>query len=860
MTRDTPPHPLIGRQRDIQALEALLEEHRLVTILGPAGMGKTSLARQLAHQRGAPMVELAHAHDMDAFCAALVDRLRLAVPPSDDAQARAQQIGDQLEDQGVELLVLDNLEQLTHLATPLLQQWLQQAPELHLLVTSRHRLPLRQARLHNLEPLSLPGGQADGDAVALFLERARALDPDYASHPGDLDAIRQVVRRLDGIPLAIELAAARARTLSPVSMLERLDERFALLSLHSLDIDARQEVLESALEWSWVLLEPWEQQALAQLSVLEEGFPLQAAEAVLAPSPQEPPALDALESLLDKSLLRAWRGPGGQRQFGFYESIRAFGARKLRLPPHDQHPGQAAGRYRRWAAQQARRGQPPAQSHLQAALRLCLDSDPPEAEATEQALHLALALDPLMSTRGPLAAWEQTLTQLLARPMEGLDALQARVREALGNLARTRGHLEGALEHLATARALAAGCKDAAAEASVIASMGIALHERGRLEQAQSHHQEALARFEALGDRRQQARALGSLAILHHEQGRLRQAEQSYHLALQILGQEGDARSQAIFTISLGDLHKEERHLALAHQCYQRALALLEGAPDPRVEAVILGNLGGLALEEGQLEEAAQLHQQAIERLKKVGDIRLEKIFTGYLGLGRHLQGNVASAWMQYQDAMLPLRQAGDLRHEAIFQGYLGVAEVALGRQEGARRALERAGELLAQLGDQLLQTAHALHRAHLEPPPQEELGRLLGRARRDAQRSDEVRHALELWQRRSQEQSQPVLRVSQDARSFWLPDGEEVSLGRRRAPRLLLQRLCQQRLQEPGEGLSVYDLMEAGWPGEELHPESGTNRVYVALNTLRKMGLRQLLLHRDDGYLLDPEVALEVS
>ncbi|MEL6179654.1 MAG: tetratricopeptide repeat protein, partial [Myxococcota bacterium] len=524
------------------------------------------------------------------------------------------------------------------------------------------------------------------------------------------------------------------------------------------------------------------------------------------------------------------------------------------------------------------------------------------------ALRALVALSPWVTTHGPYTQHLDLLTQAMSLAGEVDAPLQAQALEVRGNLRRQRGQLDEALVDLRQALDLARQCGDRSTEGSVVANLGIAAHERGLLDEAQQLHAEARAIWAELGDRRREGRALGSLAILHQEQGRLDEAERCYQQALLIFRDEMDRRSEGIFLINLGELYKEQRHLPLARHHYTQALTIVRDLGDRRLEAVVLGNLGGLDQEEERLDEAQELREQAVILLREVGDRRLEGVFTGYLGALHHTRGRPAKARDLYRDAIARLSEAGDRRFEGIFWGYLGAAEASLDRLDAAQEAFTQAEQRLGELGDTLLLTALALHRVHLpltearnhesqgqadEATQERDRARSMmadalrsppieGRSEHPdatpAARSDEVRFALRLLEQRLEVLSDDIpvpevpgvstavssapegaLLVSKDGRAFQLPDGESVSLGRRRAPRRILQRLVEHRQSEDDENLSVYDLMEAGWPGEKLHPEAGTNRVYVAVTTLRNLGLRDLLVYRDEGYLLDPSVPVVV-
>ena len=933
----------IGRAADLERLEALYDGQgqRLVTLLGPAGIGKTRLSRRYgATQQWAGSVwfcDLSPATDLEGLCAVVASALGVTPPPSADDEELLDVLAEALHGKGQALLICDNVEQVIQGAARAVEAWLTGAPELRFLVTSRERLRLPAEVVHELDHLSLPEeGEHPSEAVELFVERARQVRPGFSPTEEDAPVLATIVRQLDGLPLAIELAAARMRVLSPSALLERMGDRFALLRGTHRGADPRQATLWNALEWSWRLMSPWERRTLAQCAVFRGGFTLDAAEAVVQLSDQSAPLImDVVQSLCDKSLVRTWEVAGGELRFGFYASVQAFAEKQLEAEGVDR---EALGeRLARWALsaaeRQAARAYGPA--GREALAWLARERDNLSAVAHEAlrrgdrstALRALATLDPLVTSQGPYTHHLELLTRAMALDGEAEASLRARALEMRGNLRRLRGQLDEALEDLGEALPLAREGGDRAVEGSVVANLGIAVHERGRLDEAQALHAEARSIWAELGDRRREGRALGSLAILHQEQGRLDEAERCYQRALSIFKDEGDRRSEGIFLINLGELYKEQHHLPLARHHYAQALDIVQGLGDRRLEGVVMGNLGGIAQEEERLDEAQTLRERAVALLREVGDRRLEGVFTGYLGALHHARRHPERARDLYQDALTRLAEAGDRRFEGIFLGYLGAAEADLARAEAAKAAFARSEERLVELGDPLLLTALALHRVHLQiataraqerlddarrhrelarqmmisalrsgPGAADEGGASPGDPEATpAARSDEVRFALRLLEQHlealgdelpeepvsrdvavreaapegaasgdeaSGDEAEPpagALWVGRDGRAFRLPDGETVSLGRRRAPRLILQRLVELRLDEEAESLSVYELMEAGWPGEKLHPEAGTNRVYVAVTTLRNLGLRDLLVYRDEGYTLDPSVPVAV-
>src|ERR1700722_10311179 len=435
-----PKHPVaapasrfIGRAADLAALTRLFGEgRRLVTVWGPAGMGKTRLAQEFAlasaearPDEAAWLCELEEARDLKAFCGVVARALNAAVAAGKKDAGIVARIGRVLAAQGPALLVLDNLEQVIETAAGVLDAWVRAAPEVRFLVTSRERTRLPGEVSYELSPLSLPEPDRAGDvtgrseAVELFLDRANAHRPRRPLGDESAELVGALVRKLEGIPLAIELAAARADVLGLEGLLARLPHPLDLLGGSLRGVDARQVTMRNAVAWSWDLLDEPDRRALARCSVFHGGFSLAAADVVLGE-----PALDRVQSLRDKSLLRvlareAPAEPGGAAarppatiRFSLYEAVRQLAAEKLVERGEGDLVGQrhaacylAAGGAH--AAAWERAGSVDALDrigeelpNLLAVVDRALDG-PSSSASVSEALRALMVIDPVLATRGP---------------------------------------------------------------------------------------------------------------------------------------------------------------------------------------------------------------------------------------------------------------------------------------------------------------------------------------------------------------------------------------------------------------------------------------------------------------------------
>jgi tetratricopeptide (TPR) repeat protein len=703
------------------------------------------------------------------------------------------------------------------------------------------------------------------------------VSPDFEADDRELVAITAIAERLDGIPLAIELAASRVRILKPSELLPRLLKHLDALGSGGRDTTERQRTLAGAVAWSWDILGDDERDAMAQLAVFSGGFTLEMAEALLVTSGD---SLELVANLSDKSMLRDQSTPGRERRFGFYATIADFAQRRL-----DERDDATAVMTRHAQVMVALGERLALAVHTQDGERALerLAAERPnllkssayalESGDGEMAIRTTVALDSILSTRGPFARYRALLDDSLMLDVD--PPLRARALHCRGNLHRLQGRGDDAIIDLSEARRLGAEAGDKAQEAASVAALGIAQHELGNLAEAETLHDEALGLARQAGDRRTEARALGSLAIMRDEQGRADDAQVLYEQALALFRQIKDRRSIGVFLSNLGDLHYEQGRSREARNHYEQALEIVRDIGDLRVEAVVLGNLGGVHQDLGELDQALTRREEAVNRLRSVGDGRLLGVFQGYRGSVHLERGQLGDALVDLRDAIDRVRAAGDRRYEGLFWCFLAVAQAQLGRPEEARAAFDTGVSLLETVGDPLLVAAASVHRAHehLAHDPDGAVRALTAAHASEHSneveaptRSGEVRFAIRLLNKALGDRSPvleavvPRLVVESEGKTFTPPNGEPVDLSRRRSLRLVLLSLSALRLSSPGQSMSVDEILAAGWPGERVMAEAGANRVYVVVATLRKLGLRELLISRDDGYLLDPETRLDYS
>ena len=514
------PPPLssfVGREEELAAVERLLDHTRLLTLTGPGGSGKTRLALRAAadllprYEDGAFFVDLSPVTDPDLVPAAAAKVLGV---PEAAGRPVLEEVKDHLRNREL-LLVADNFEQVTE-AGPVIEELLLCAPGLRTMVTSRVVLSLQGEQEYPVPPLQVPdAGGLPGDlatlgaveAVRLFVERAVAASPRFALTGENAPAVAEICARLDGLPLAIELAATRTKVLTPDQILSRLKQSLSLLTSGARSLPERQRTLRGAIAWSYDLLDPVEQRLFARLSVFTGGWTLESAEAVCDPGELGLDILDGLASLVDKSLIRRVEPPGRPSRFSMLETIREFGLERLEasgdLEPvrrrHAEHflslaeeaePHLTAADQGEWLDRCDTE-----HANIRAALRWAVDRG--DADRAQTA---AGALWRFWQQRGHLAEGLRWLEEVLAMPSgQGRTAARAKALAGAGGVAwwTDRGASRAVYEEaLAIERELG----DPTRLAEALYNQAFAVADEHDLESAARLLEESLALFRQVGD------------------------------------------------------------------------------------------------------------------------------------------------------------------------------------------------------------------------------------------------------------------------------------------------------------------------------------------------------------------------
>jgi predicted ATPase len=681
--------PLIGREREVATAVRLLrrERVRLVTFTGPGGTGKTRLALQVAVELrdvlvgGVFFVSLASLNDPTLVIPTIARALGIRESMGQPLFARLVEV---LQQKPV-LLLLDNFEQVVE-AAPQVADLLTSCPQLKLLVTSREVLHVRSEHEFAVPPLALPdpahlpklAALARTPAVALFLQRAQAARPEFKLTSTNARAVAEICVRLDGLPLAIELAAARMKLLSPQTLLARLDQPLIILTGGARDVPARQQTLRNTIEWSYQLLNAREQRLFRWLSVFVSGCSLQAAEAVCSgPDDGAGQVLDGVASLVDKSLLQRVEPTGGgseeqeDQRLLMLETIREYGVEALIASGEGDVARQAHADY---------------------------------------FLHLAEEAEPEL--KGPLlVAWLERLERehdnlraALQWALEGGSAEVAlRLGIALERFWVVRGQRNEGLAFLQRALAGSAGVA-ATIRAKALLAAGRLAFNQSNYDRGEVLAQEGLALFRELGDKRGIALSLNRLGVAAWRRGDYRSARVLLEEDLTLFREMGDRDRVAWSLFMHGLLDNKQGDYAVACSRFEESLALFRELGNKRGIAASLTQLAGtLFVSQGNRDMIYPLLEQGLSLDREVGDREGMAVASLLLGWVALKQGDRATARSRAEESLTLYREMEHREGMAEALCMLGKVEAAGGHHAFARTLYEESLAMAQEIGDREL-------------------------------------------------------------------------------------------------------------------------------------------------------------
>jgi predicted ATPase/class 3 adenylate cyclase len=636
--RDNLPPQLtsfVGRQEEIAEVKRLLGRVRLLTLTGAGGTGKSRLALQVAAEllpeleHGALFVDLSAVTDPALVPAAVARALRV---PEVAGRPVLEAVKDHLRDQEL-LLVVDNFEQVVA-AGPLVEELLTAAPRLKVLVTSRVALGLRGEQEYDVPVLSR------AEAVRLFSERAQAVRPGFRVTDENAGAVAEIAARLDGLPLAIELAATRTKVLSPEQMLPRLAQRLSVLTSGARTLPERQRTLRNAIAWSHDLLGDAEQRWFARLSVFAGGWTLPSAEAVCDPTGLGLDALEALASLVDQSLVRRTDPTDGGPRFSMLETIREFGQERL-AAGGDLDPVRA--RHARHFLDLAEEAAPHLtaddqgewldrcdleHANLRAALRWAI-----QAGEADRAQRAAGALWRFWQQRGHLAEGRQWLQEVLAMPSgQPPTAARATALTGAGGIAWWQEDIPAARAFYAEALAIERRLGDPGRTAEALYNQAFVAGAAGDFDAAGRFFQESLELFRRAGDEAGVTRAQWMVVIPDLVAGRWERTIATAEEAVAAWRRAGDRLSLADGLVWTAVVYARAGRPADARAAVAEALEAFRQVDSPMGMVSVLLSLTYLARWEERYEDAVRLAGAAESLRERVGG-RVPLVFlSGFLG------------------------------------------------------------------------------------------------------------------------------------------------------------------------------------------------------------------------------------
>lgn len=708
----------IGREREIEEVSRLSAGTRLLTLTGSGGCGKTRLSLEVArrlvdeYRDGTWLVEFAPLADPGLVAQTVATALGV---PERPGMMICQALIEHLSAKRL-VIVLDNCEHLLSACAELSDAILRSCPQVFILANSRECMGIAGETTYRVPSLSLPDpkqplvreGLIEFESVRLFVDRATQVQSSFAVTDQNAAPLASVCYRLDGIPLAIELAAARIRTLSVEELNERLDDRFRLLTGGSRTALPRQQTLRSLIDWSYDLLNETEKALFCRLAVFAGGWTLESAEQVCSGEPVEiGDVLSVITSLCDKSLVVASEGSSTTR-YRMLETIRQYARDRLFESGEGSHWRDRHLAHFLELAEEA-------EKHMSGPNQLlwldCLDAEHDNLRSvlewsshdeSEQkpCLRIAVALGRFWLVRGHFSEGRGWLSELLAADeSKPADSVRATALNVLGSLAWQQGDYKTSQSHYEMGLAVWRELCEPSGVAQSLKLLGDVEAQRGDFAAAQRLYVEGLTIFQDLGDDRGVAGSLTNLGTLAYRVGDFEAARRLLESALSVQRERGDHWAITHSLTNLGTIAFEKGELDAARTFYEESLRIRRDIGNRQGIATSLNGLGCVALEQGDSLQASALFEESLAMRRKLGDRAGVAQSISNLGNVASFERDYSAARVHYEEGLAIWREIGDLRGIAYSLLNLGVLVSMQCEFASARDLLEESLSIMRKLG-----------------------------------------------------------------------------------------------------------------------------------------------------------------
>jgi len=638
----TPRNPLIGRQQELSLAHEMLlrQDVGMITLIGPGGTGKSRLGLQIAldmldhFQDGVYLVRLTPVSDSNLVVSTIADTL--GVRETNDARSLPDKLKDYLRDKQI-LLLLDNFEQVLE-AAPKVAELMEACPELRFVVTSRAPLHLRGEKELFVPPLAIPVYTENFDlqsvsqyaAVELFIQRARSIKPEFKVTNENALAVAEICHRLDGLPLAIELAAVRIKLLSPRQLLSRLEHRFDILRGGTRDLPERQQTLRSAIDWSYELLDESAKKLFRRLSIFVGGWTLEAAEAICnLDGDIGPDVMDEMESLVNNSLLTQTQAEDGQTRFGMLETLREYAHERL---IESNEINRLRRQHSLYYLEFARKVEPMIRSRERIRftrlmrrefdnIRAILEWNCTTGDSVEIGQQIAITLAWFWQSSMSISESSQWASRLLEHVDDSTPlAIHAGLLWGAGGFAWSQGKLALAITNLDESLRLCRAANDTYLLANILIVRGLAATSAGDVRVANAMYEESIGLFRSINEKWGQSLALswlGDVALLEEDFERARKLHEQ---AIALAREQGDPWILFSPLMADGNAALVADGPEKAHSIYSEATNLLREIDDKWSLAWGLNGLGHASLQLGQVEKARSSFEECIAVARNIGN------------------------------------------------------------------------------------------------------------------------------------------------------------------------------------------------------------------------------------------------